>query len=609
MYPGVYYGPIDFKRKNLIIGSLFIVESDQSYIDETIIMGSNANISPFVQINGISEPEVELNGFTFQDISLNVLDEGMQSYVLINIINASPKIINNRFDNFVIYGKGESGVIFCKNSNSLIKNNIFNEGNIGLNYELTGWILSKNSNLTIEDNIMKNGYVGFSDPTGYIVSVSSNNIISGNMFNNVSMGYCWTCAAIVALDGSSVIINNNLILGATGDGYGAILASGSEYNAYNNTLVANRGGYTNFYSDGVVNNDIIYPNGWGNSITLDSYSSIQISYSNIEGGFEGIGNIDENPMFSDPDNDDYSLQAGSPCIDTGTADLDGDSLSDINNYYGLYPDMGAFEYEYSIVVGDINMDGNVDVLDVIILVNHILSPATVVLEGADINDDDQVNILDVVQLVNIILGIIDNTIFDIDGNIYETIWIGGQLWMAENLKVIHYNNGDDIIYITSEEQWGSFDEGQYTVYDDGFTNADIYGNLYNWLAVVDSRGICPEGWHVPTDEEFTVLTNFLGGESIAGGKLKEAGLEHWDFYSDQISLEATNESGFTGLPAGYKNTNNGESIAMGSYGYFWSSTEMGSDLAWRRYLFHYSSGVGRDTFGKPNGFSIRCVKD
>ena len=201
------------------------------------------------------------------------------------------------------------------------------------------------------------------------------------------------------------------------------------------------------------------------------------------------------------------------------------------------------------------------------------------------------------------------TVTDIDGNVYQTVQIGDQLWMAENLKVTHYNNGDPITYITSEEHWGSMDQGQYAVYNDQPINTDIYGNLYNWAVIGDIRGVCPEDWHVPSDDEYTLLTDFLGGESVAGGKMKEAGLEHWGYYSDQISLEATNESGFTGLPAGHRNTNTGDYIYMGFYGYFWTSTENGSELAWRRYLFHYSSGVGEDTFGKPNGFSIRCVAD
>jgi uncharacterized protein (TIGR02145 family) len=259
--------------------------------------------------------------------------------------------------------------------------------------------------------------------------------------------------------------------------------------------------------------------------------------------------------------------------------------------------------------GDVNQDGSVNVNDVVIAVNIVLgmSPFNAL---ADINGDSIINVQDIILLVNIILweSEPEDVCEDIDGNVYETVWIGEQLWMAENLKVTHYNNGDAITHITNEEHWGSLDEGQYGVYDDEPTNANIYGNIYNWAVIGDIRGICPVGWHVPSDDEYTVLTDFLGGESVAGGKMKEAGLEHWNYDSDQISLEATNESGFTGLPAGHRNTNSGDYIYMGFYGYFWSSTENGSDLAWRRYLFHYSSGVARDTFGKPNGFSIRCLR-
>jgi len=92
-----------------------------------------------------------------------------------------------------------------------------------------------------------------------------------------------------------------------------------------------------------------------------------------------------------------------------------------------------------------------------------------------------------------------------------------------------------------------------TVYNDP-ANADIYGNLYNWAVVDDDRGVCPEGFHVPSDAEYTVLTDYLGGESVAGGKMKEAGLDHWNYYSDEITEEATNESSFTGLPAGFRDS-------------------------------------------------------
>ncbi|SVB66406.1 uncharacterized protein METZ01_LOCUS219260, partial [marine metagenome] len=139
------------------------------------------------------------------------------------------------------------------------------------------------------------------------------------------------------------------------------------------------------------------------------------------------------------------------------------------------------------------------------------------------------------------------TVTDIDGNVYQTVQIGDQLWMAENLKVTHYQNGDEI---------------PCNVYNDDPSNSAIYGRLYTWYAVDDERGICPEDWHVPTDEEYTVLTDYLGGLSVAGGKMK-----------DDILWNGTNESGFTGLPGGYRHHSIGDYTSMGGYGYFWSSTE------------------------------------
>ena len=109
----------------------------------------------------------------------------------------------------------------------------------------------------------------------------------------------------------------------------------------------------------------------------------------------------------------------------------------------------------------------------------------------------------------LLLSFVFATVTDIDGNVYETLLIGEQLWMAENLKVTHYKNGDEIPY-PSDEDFGSCDEGQYGIYDNDSTNADIYGNLYNWFVVDDERGVCPEGWHVPSDEEYTILIDYLG---------------------------------------------------------------------------------------------------
>ena len=194
---------------------------------------------------------------------------------------------------------------------------------------------------------------------------------------------------------------------------------------------------------------------------------------------------------------------------------------------------------------------------------------------------------------------------DYDGNSYETVQIGDQLWMAENLKTTHYNNGDEIPNITNNGDWVSLSTGAYCDYDNNPTNSDTYGRLYNWYAVDDARGICPEGWHVPTDEEFTVLTDYLDGTSVAGGKMKEAGTEHWN----SPNTGATNESGFTGLPAGYRHVNSGYYYSMGYLGYFWSSSESSSSNAWYRKLHYNSSNVYRNSDYERHGISVRCAGD
>ena len=196
----------------------------------------------------------------------------------------------------------------------------------------------------------------------------------------------------------------------------------------------------------------------------------------------------------------------------------------------------------------------------------------------------------------------DNTsceiISDIDGNSYGTVDIGSQTWTRQNLKVTHYNNGD----LIGENN----DIDGYWYYDDNSDIDDVYGVLYNWYAVDDDRGVCPENYHVPSDDEFTELTDYLGGESIAGGKMKEAGHEHWNIYSDTISAEATNESGFTGLPAGYRDPT-GIFIAFQSNTGYWSSVSAGSNNAWYRALHEHQSNAWRHSPDKHYGFSVRCI--
>jgi hypothetical protein len=332
---GTYNESINYNGKNIIVGSLYLTTQDMSYISSTIIGGDSSG--SIVVFESFEDSTAVLNGFTFQDI---IFDSGDEPQTIININESSPKIINNRFDNFYLFQGVESAVIYCENSNSLIMNNEFTNGSLGNGYVLGGYILSKNSNLTIKNNRIENGYVGFAEPSGYIVSVNSENIIESNVIINPSMGYCVICAAISILDGSNCIIRNNLIIQAHGDGYGAVVAIESQYVSHNNTFVSNSGGYANLSSDGIVSNDIIY--GSSNTVYLDESSTIQVSYSDIEGGWEGEGNIDTDPLFVAPDSGEFHLQATSPCIDAGdpSSPLDPD---------GTIADMGAFYFEQTMV--------------------------------------------------------------------------------------------------------------------------------------------------------------------------------------------------------------------------------------------------------------------
>ena len=207
------------------------------------------------------------------------------------------------------------------------------------------------------------------------------------------------------------------------------------------------------------------------------------------------------------------------------------------------------------------------------------------------------------------------TVTDIDGNTYRTIKIGNQWWMAENLKVTHYRDGDSIPNVTDGPTWRGLTTGAYCEYDNDADSVATYGRLYNWYAVADVRNIAPPGWHVASDAEWKQLEMYLGMSqpeadqtgwrgTDEGGKLKESGTSHWI----SPNTGATNETGFTGLPGGYRYLG-GLYYDIGVHAVFWSSTENGSGFAWCRNLGNVYSGVHRYDGGKEDGFSVRCVKD
>lgn len=194
---------------------------------------------------------------------------------------------------------------------------------------------------------------------------------------------------------------------------------------------------------------------------------------------------------------------------------------------------------------------------------------------------------------------------DVDGNVYHTVKIGTQVWMQENLKVTKYRNGEPIANVADYNQWKNIASGAYCNYDNNAFSAEVYGRIYNWHAVNDSRRIAPEGWHVASDAEWTILTNYLGGETVAGGKLKESGYDHWQ----GPNLGATNESNFTALPGGTRYFDGAFDNQNGLLGYWWSSTMVGPDAAWYRYVAFNDGSVHRFGHLLGSGFSVRCVKD
>ena len=200
----------------------------------------------------------------------------------------------------------------------------------------------------------------------------------------------------------------------------------------------------------------------------------------------------------------------------------------------------------------------------------------------------------------------DNIRFKVDAstNNLNTIKIGNQTWTTKNLDVTTYQNGDAIPQVQDAAAWRNLTTGAWCFYENKTANGSIYGKLYNWYAVNDPRGLAPNGYHIPTDSEWTALTTYLGGLSVSGGKMKDAGLLYWL----SPNTGATNSSGFTGLPGGYR-FYTGFFNNVGAYGYWWSSSEYNTDYSWSRYLGNYIGYVASYFSYKQNGFSVRCIKD
>ena len=197
-----------------------------------------------------------------------------------------------------------------------------------------------------------------------------------------------------------------------------------------------------------------------------------------------------------------------------------------------------------------------------------------------------------------------DAVSDFDGNVYNTVGIGGQCWTKENLNSSHYRNGDPIPTGLSDASWYATTSGAYASPHGNVANESVYGKLYNFYTVDDPRQLCPSGWHVPTDSEWTILSTSLGGGAIAGGAMKETGTAHW--FSP--NTDATNSSGFAGLPGGGRHYD-GSFSYIGYYGVLWSSTEANTTYAWTHDLYNSLGDFVRNYYNKHYGFSVRCLRD
>ncbi len=200
--------------------------------------------------------------------------------------------------------------------------------------------------------------------------------------------------------------------------------------------------------------------------------------------------------------------------------------------------------------------------------------------------------------------IVNGEVTDIEGTTYPTVTIGTQIWMASNLKTGSYSNGEAIPNIVDNFDWRNLSYGSWSSYEHNISNEDIFGKLYNWYAVTDSRNLCPTGWHVPTNEEWTTLREYLGANTIAGGKMKSTGTAYWN----SPNGEATNESGFSGLPGGIRIVA-GDFIFFGIQGHWWCANESGPNNGIERKLNSDNGDLDTYSPGKNSGLSVRCIQD
>lgn len=196
------------------------------------------------------------------------------------------------------------------------------------------------------------------------------------------------------------------------------------------------------------------------------------------------------------------------------------------------------------------------------------------------------------------------SVTDVEGNIYATVQIGEQCWMAENLKTTQFNDGSDIPNVTENSEWANLDDAAYCWYHNDYDNyGNIYGALYNSYAV-QTEMLCPDGWRVPTTLEWEEMIEYLGGYSVAGAVLKDTGTQHWE----APNSNATNEVGFFALPGGERDYNSGafQDVRKGAFWWTWMPTP--GSKSWAKYVPYDSDFIHSGYTDKESGLSVRCIK-
>ena len=229
--------------------------------------------------------------------------------------------------------------------------------------------------------------------------------------------------------------------------------------------------------------------------------------------------------------------------------------------------------------------------------------------GDPANPKDAVNKEYVDAQIQILLDYINNSLpaTDFDGNTYLPVTICNQTWSKSNLNVSHYRNGDEIPQVTDPTQWANLTTGAWCYYNNLSSNGTTYGKLYNWYAVNDARGLAPIGYHIPSQSEWDNLKTCLGGFAIAGGKMKELGITHWN----SPNSSATNSSGFNAIPGGYRFLqNNLDFVLMGTNAIWWSSTLQVATEASIYFINNVSGNLYQSVSANSKaGYSVRCLRD